>query len=683
MPEDGEKGSAPSDPYHRCLFCPACLPQGEPFISHVKDHLSQCRPRSSSPQPHRRLVKKLKKRRKKRKISLPPLPNAAAAAVVPPVPVALGHVANSDDCLGDSELSDTDDEDDRREQLEKERREMKTILARTRLSLAEKQLDTGEAEDLVCLTCLKKFSNIQNLRRHLRLHIARDSHIPDVDSDTDNPQSKLKFSCDFCPEKFANKAAYMVHDKSHGDQQPECYVCGKKYADRYSLRYHLRTHGIGHQIRCELCNKSFPKPSRLQAHINAFHKNIRNFTCSHCDKSFKTRLHLENHALVHTGEKPHHCPTCGDQFRHKVSLVAHLRIHDDVRPYVCHTCGKSFREPSTLTAHMRVHSGDKPYKCDECDKSFTQRAGLNYHKSVHAGLKPYRCTKCDYSTAKPNSLRAHQKSVHNIELKEAETGLPPLSELEADRTANQAPGPAEPLASTMHQPPSGLGADSLSLSSGLSLPSSVSLPLTSTGSLSLPSSGGLTLPSTGSLPLPSSGSLTLPSTGSLPLPSPPLQEGDAVLRDESQGLYGTQQSNSLPSFNILKSYESTPTQGAVMSTPAEEECGMSERASPYSQPSLSPPLTPPTHQQYYQHAYAFPPAAPLNYSTHAATAAAGYRECGGTTGFLDHHAEYFQRSSKLGGEYCSGLRGDQARETYYDYNYYQSRPINSYDYHHQ
>merc|ERR1712142_1056069 len=114
---------------------------------------------------------------------------------------------------------------------------MRSILARTRLTLAEKQLDTrGEADDLVCLTCLRKFSNVQNLRRHLRLHISRDSHIPDVDSDTGDSavggsgpgqDKRLKYSCDFCPEQFGNKAAQMVHDKTHVNQPPECYVCGK------------------------------------------------------------------------------------------------------------------------------------------------------------------------------------------------------------------------------------------------------------------------------------------------------------------------------------------------------------------------------------------------------------------------------------------------------------------------
>ncbi|CAB4069564.1 unnamed protein product [Lepeophtheirus salmonis] len=51
-------------------------------------------------------------------------------------------------------------------------------------SRKKKQLDNNETEDLICLTCLKRFSNCQNLRRHLRLHISRDSITPDIDNDT-------------------------------------------------------------------------------------------------------------------------------------------------------------------------------------------------------------------------------------------------------------------------------------------------------------------------------------------------------------------------------------------------------------------------------------------------------------------------------------------------------------------
>ena len=107
----------------------------------------------------------------------------------------------------------------------------------------------------MCLTCLKRFSNIQNLSRY--------SNIRDYESDSEGcDNSNKRFICDFCPEMFDNKSGFLVHEKTHADQALACYVCSKTYADKYSLRNHLRTHGIGQQIRCELCGKNFTKQSR-------------------------------------------------------------------------------------------------------------------------------------------------------------------------------------------------------------------------------------------------------------------------------------------------------------------------------------------------------------------------------------------------------------------------------------
>ena len=364
----------------------------------------------------------------------------------------------SDCCPGDSEESsdDSDSQVKKSKQLEKcfARSRIKAANKSSkdlkhhehRLSLAEKQLDNNDTESLVCMTCLKRFSNCQNLRRHLRLHIARDSIKPDFESledggervettvetpdDNDNPDLPNKdnakgqaqhgknhkggrFLCDWCPLRFDNRSAARIHEATHKGQEPRCYVCSKQYADRYSLRYHLRTHGIGRQIRCEYCSKAFSKPSRLAAHVRSHHKNIRDFACPSCDKAFKTRVHLNNHFRQHSGEKPFECPVCHEKFRHKASMISHARKHDGQRPYCCEICGKTFREPSTLKAHSRVHTGDKPYTCLDCGKSFTQRAGLNYHrKASHEGLRPHVCRLCPFATVKAASLTAHYRNIH-------------------------------------------------------------------------------------------------------------------------------------------------------------------------------------------------------------------------------------------------------------------------------
>ena len=337
------------------------------------------------------------------------------------------------DCPGDSESSDSDSETKKSQLLEKRLRFSTAAnsipstgagaaadKSKNKLSLAERQLDNNETEGLVCMTCLKRFSNCQNLRRHLRLHIARDSIKPDFDigaADNEdiaaNDDGQGRYLCDWCPARFDNRSAARIHESSHRGQEPKCYVCSKAYADRYSLRYHLRTHGIGRQIRCEFCSKAFSKPSRLASHVRSHHKNIRDFACPSCDKAFKTRVHLNNHFRQHSGEKPFQCGVCHERFRHKASMLSHCRKHNGQRPYCCEICGKTFREPSTLKAHSRVHTGDKPYICNQCGKSFTQRAGLNYHKRAsHDNLRPHLCRLCPFATVKLASLTAHYRNIH-------------------------------------------------------------------------------------------------------------------------------------------------------------------------------------------------------------------------------------------------------------------------------
>jgi len=419
----------------------------------------------------------------------------------------LRHTESESDCFGDSEQSDSEDDSENVRIVSPVTMSRKEF-AKTRQTLAEEQLENNKGE-LVCLTCLKRFSNVQNLRRHLRLHLSRDSNIPDFESDSENcDNSNNKFICDFCPERFSNKSGFLVHEKTHIAEALACYVCGKTYSDRYSLRYHLRIHGIGEQIRCELCGKNFTKRSRLQSHIDLFHNDLRKFECAHCDKTFKTKIHLENHLLKHTGEKPYKCETCGDMFRHKLSLVTHMRVHEDSRPFICDTCGKGFRDSSTLKAHKRVHSGDKPYKCNLCEKSFTQRAGLNYHKTVHSGSKPHKCNFCDFATAKKSSLRSHTERMHKNSSSASKVSV----EIECLEK-------------------------------------------------------------------------TSPSTP--PLPSPPTQQGDAVFTPSQESTI------SLPSFNILKSYDSPSL------VPVSPCCSESGGSSQDSLDDLPPPLSPPG--QDYQH----------------------------------------------------------------------------------
>lgn len=87
--------------------------------------------------------------------------------------------------------------------------------------------------------------------------------------------------------------------------------------------------GPRHLLRCGQCEKCFPHPSNLKAHVQT-HTGERPFRCSLCSRSFTKLSNLKAHQRVHTGERPYCCSACGKCFTQKCNLKRHQRIHLDV-----------------------------------------------------------------------------------------------------------------------------------------------------------------------------------------------------------------------------------------------------------------------------------------------------------------------------------------------------------------
>ena len=139
-----------------------------------------------------------------------------------------------------------------------------------------------------------------------------------------------------------------------------CKFCGKILENEKSIKSHeLREHGNTEygNISCEVCGIAFIGKHKLKVHILSVHGNERPFICDVCPKSFKRKLHLEAHKLIHTGEKKYACTR--------------------------KECEMAFSKKTTLVQHERLHTGEKPYKCNDCNIAFVQRNSLNVHNNTH------------------------------------------------------------------------------------------------------------------------------------------------------------------------------------------------------------------------------------------------------------------------------------------------------------
>lgn len=96
------------------------------------------------------------------------------------------------------------------------------------------------------------------------------------------------------------------------------------------------------------------------------------------------------------------CNICNRVFPREKSLQAHKRTHTGERPYLCDfpDCGKAFVQSGQLKTHQRLHTGEKPFVCSEngCLSRFT-------HANRHCPKHPYARLKREELT---DTLSKHQ-----------------------------------------------------------------------------------------------------------------------------------------------------------------------------------------------------------------------------------------------------------------------------------
>ncbi|XP_055837826.1 zinc finger protein OZF-like [Episyrphus balteatus] len=256
-------------------------------------------------------------------------------------------------------------------------------------------LHSGKPRPHKCPQCPKRFMTKYRLTDHMNRHngiknfecpecgVKKTSRI-ELRSHINYHTLTKTYPCDICERVFftplnLKRHNNVVHD---GLRKYPCSYCDKSFGTLTSRNNHERIHTGERPHECNICNIKFITKGKLKQHIKEQHLNEGvMYPCDQCGKEFNNLVNLKRHQkVVHDGIKEYLCSHCDRSFGTAVTRNNHEKIHTDDRPYECKTCGKRFITYALLATHKLMHIGKKPHECDVCHNVYVSVSSLNRHK---------------------------------------------------------------------------------------------------------------------------------------------------------------------------------------------------------------------------------------------------------------------------------------------------------------
>lgn len=206
---------------------------------------------------------------------------------------------------------------------------------------------------------------------------------------SENKEEKPKqneFKCTVCNFVGSNLQNLKRHLNVHLDIKPfSCSYCGTRYKQKADLKRHV---SIKHtqtapKFECEHCKKIFGRKSELNRHVSTIHKKPASNECKCCKIKFESRLELE----VHIAANHFACKLCPNLVYY--ARKADLKVHNtnkhnekDSQNFKCAICNSSFNWKKDLKRHERqAHSFlGEPLQCDACKEVFFEKWAFFDHQ---------------------------------------------------------------------------------------------------------------------------------------------------------------------------------------------------------------------------------------------------------------------------------------------------------------
>lgn len=228
----------------------------------------------------------------------------------------------------------------------------------TRLHLARERVTD-------CLYCKVRFDHANELKKHMNIYHGQNPLIKyktvievTKQHECNGVVENRKFKCEICGKQSRDNTDLKRHvARNHSAMPPshECQICGKIYKNHADLKRHMaRNHSNGITKHSKM--KTLQLKDRDSSHVPSSSKLIK---CEHCSEEFVSKSDLVHHSVVHTNDRPHPCSYCELRYKRVGDRNRHERSHTGVHLVTCRFCGRGSRDMATLKKHEVTHTKKK------------------------------------------------------------------------------------------------------------------------------------------------------------------------------------------------------------------------------------------------------------------------------------------------------------------------------------